>query len=99
DQKGWIPAKLIPPSTSNLHSRTNLDLNSFLIRYNFDKRDLSLILNYLEPCNLEFTKMHRLRIPQWWFKNQSNLTTFKLKSDSITRACAIDTELGIFYYW
>lgn len=99
EKAGWIPESILPTSTTNLYSRTNVDINSFMISYHVNSHDLEVILSQLELSNENFVKPHGLNIPKWWFKNVNTLDTYKLRNDSSIGTFAIDKGQKTIYYW
>ena len=99
EKAGWIPESLLPASKTNFYSRTNVDINSFMISYRVNSHDLEVILSQLELSNENFVKPHGLNIPKWWFKNTNPMDTYKLRSDSSIGTFAVDNSQKTIYYW
>lgn len=99
DKKGWIPQSIILESTTDLYSRTNVDVNSFLIRFSVNKHDLHKILIQIDEKHINFKKPHGVGMPDWWNLNPDTLTTYKYKKDTSVWNFAIDDSNMIIYCW
>lgn len=98
NKKGWLPENLTMPSTTDLYSRTDVDVNSFLIRFSVSQNDLNQIKDQLEGEGQEFTAPHRLKIPNWW-SSTDGLQKYKYTNESNIWWFAIDSENCIIYCW
>jgi hypothetical protein len=99
DKKGWLPQQLILTSATDLYSRTNVDINSFLIRYSINRNDLDTIMIQLDSSGQKFQKPHGLIIPEWWSDNINELKTYKFRPNTNTWTFAIDNKNLTIYCW
>jgi hypothetical protein len=97
--KGWLPNEVILSSTTELYSRTNLDINSFLIRFSVNHNDYENIKSQLKRVNRNFVRPNGLKIPAWWSERINDFGKYKFEKDNISRTFAIDNENLTIYCW
>ncbi|MBA7543072.1 hypothetical protein ES705_35398 [subsurface metagenome] len=86
-------------SATDLYSRTNVDVNSFVIRYSINRNDLDTTMIQLDSTVQKFQKPHGIDIPNWWSNNINELKTYKFKPDTNTWFFAIDFKNLTIYCW
>ena len=98
-KKGWLPEIFYIESITNFYSRTELDVNSFLIRFSVERRDLNKIISELDSVDLNFKKPHGIEIPIWWKLNIMKTNTYYYKINNKIWKFAVDKENSTIYCW
>ena len=86
-------------STTELYSRTNLDVNTFMICYTVSRNDLDTIMIQLKKSTQKFQKPHGLETPDWWPENINELKIYKFRPDTSIWTFSIDNDNRIIYSW
>lgn len=97
--KGWLPNELCFNSLTNLYHRSDLDVNTFMLRFNLPPNDIALFKSLLSETDISFKKPHRLCIPKWWDDKVDNFIKFEYKKNGYVYYYAIDDLNGIIYSW
>lgn len=88
--KGWLPP-IIPASSYNITTHNNLDLNTSVGDFSFQKEDLPLFLSHLTPASTtQFKDTQTYRYQQWIFhlSVESNSCRYHLESPALSQAPA-----------
>jgi hypothetical protein len=98
--KGWIPREIVFQSMTEIHQRTNIDLNSCYFHYQTSKEDIQVIKQRVIPIKMKFEKPRRIRISSKNIQRITGLNYYYIISEfNDTVFIAIDLERNKIYGW
>lgn len=102
----WVP-EFLPPSSTNIYEKHNLDTNEQWLSFKF-AGDIASIVNSCEQSTIQQIMYPRRSPGKWWpqtflqnFDNHmnTNYIYYKCKENGFIGIMAINIEKGEGYYW